>query len=165
MSKILINIVGNICSGKSTLVRGLKEKLPTANFYSIDEYQFKYKSSNATDNRAVWLKFIEDISKSDFAIVESTGASSSFNKLNFVFEKLNGVVFIVKISCKKEICHQRFIKRGSNNLQIATKFRIEDSLNHIENILEDTHFDFELDGEKPIEAVLEDFMKIFQRQS
>lgn len=126
---ILINIIGNICSGKSTLMDKLVDVFPEAHFLKIDEYREKYQAHDPFSDNNAWEHLIEDAITKNFVFVESTSSSVNYKLLQ---EKFPGKILTILLSANISICLYRYSKR-KNLLQISKKFGIEPSMKYIQN--------------------------------
>lgn len=160
MRNVIINIVGNICSGKTTLVESLKDDFSKANFFSIDEYRIKYGSFDAISDQLVQERLLTDVKNSRFSIVESSGAGKLFTRLKNIQQT---EVFTFMVICASDICLERYKKRPKKDLQINEKYDIEDSLYYIERRLLSIKPDYLINGKQHPDIVYREFHKIASR--
>lgn len=143
MKPFRLNIIGNICSGKTELINLIKKDFEIADYFSIDEYRKKYGSFDKNSDALVWERFTEDCLESPFSVVESSGTSINFKHLRGI-ARTN--VIVVLLECPTHICLERFKKRPVSNSQISRKFNIEDSAEYIEKKLTNVSADLVLNS-------------------
>ena len=160
MRKIIINIVGNICSGKTTLIESLKDDFYNTNFFSIDEYRIKYGSFDAISDQLVIEQLLKDVQSSPFSIVESSGVGKLFNQLKKIPQT---EIYTFMLDCGSDICLDRYKKRPKKYLQINERFEIEESLNYIERRLLSINPDYIINGIQLPEMIYREFHKIASR--
>jgi nicotinamide riboside kinase len=113
--KFTINIIGNICSGKSTLIEKVKAQTNDVSFFSIDEYRKRYSDGSAHYDALCWERMIENVAKSEIAIVESSGVSKYFNNLCTIPDR-NVITILLEIDTYSSL--MRYKSRPSNGLGI-----------------------------------------------
>jgi dephospho-CoA kinase len=160
MANVIINIIGNICSGKTTLVESLKDDFSKANFFSIDEYREKYGSFDAISDQLTGERLLKDIKNSRFSIVESSGAGKLFTNIKRISQT---EVFTFMVICPSDICLERYQKRPKKDLQISDRFNIEDSLYYIERKLLSINPNYLINGKQQPEMAYREFHKIASR--
>ncbi len=164
MQKTLIHIVGNICSGKTTLVDSIKPYFPTAFFYSIDEYRLKYNADSMSNDAFAWQAIQRDILKANFAILESSGASKYVESIHEDFKIRGGRIITIKIACNTEICLERFRLRPSKSLQITDRYNIEQSIEYISTRLALLPSNDVIDGTQSTNYVKNSFLNLFRNK-
>ncbi|GGD45073.1 hypothetical protein GCM10011514_06390 [Emticicia aquatilis] len=163
MKKTLIHVIGNIAAGKSSLIETIKPQFQDAQFFSIDEYRKVYGSWVEDYEGYSWRKLVEDLIKSPFAILETSGTSRYVPLLEKEFD---GRVIRIIVKTPIDLCLKRFIDRRDNGYELAPipwRKPVELAMFDINDILYSKKYDAEIDGKKTIESMSLDFLKIFKR--
>ena len=153
--KVTINIIGNICSGKTTLIEKLKSEISNASFFSIDEYRKRFSDGSASADSNCWERMIADVARADIAIVESTGVSQHYYRLRNIPDR-NTIT--VLIDCDADTCLRRYEARPKNGLGIGLHFTIRESLSYIERRLQVVNSHIDIDGLNDEMTVFRHFM-------
>jgi dephospho-CoA kinase len=143
MKPFRLNIIGNICSGKSELIDLIKKDFENAEYFSIDEYRKEHGSFDKNSDALVWERFIEDCTESPFSVTESSGTSRYFKHIRGI---ARANVIVVLLECPDYISLDRFKKRPISNSQISKKFNIVDSVEYIEKKLKNVSVDLILNS-------------------
>lgn len=157
---LTINIIGNIGSGKSTLIEKLKSEFNNCFFFQIDSYREEYYSNSSSMDSYCWFRMIEDVEKTQIAIVESTGTSMHFDTLCSV---LNRDVLTVELACEDATCSERVKFRKSNGFQIGQAFSLEQSITYISRKLSYITAKSVIDANVDKETVYESFVNCLHR--
>ena len=159
MSKVLLVIIGNIASGKSTLINTVKERVRGFVFYSIDQYRSQYKAIDPTTDKRAWDLLIKDVSNTERAIVECSGTSKYFDTL---INSFSGKVVVIKIECSVKTCIQREKLRIQHGYikPLFSSYDIEESIRYIDGKLNDIYSDYSIDGEQSNEEVSKSFFSL-----
>lgn len=151
-----IIIIGNICSGKTTLSKELEKELKDYQLISIDNYRKKYNPYGLESREHYVHEYmIYDIEQANKIIYESTGASKKFPE---ILAKIRGEKLIVKLICSQATCLARYHARNEKKI-FPYKVKIENSIAHIEQKLLTIKADVEFNTEKEsIESVCKKIM-------
>jgi hypothetical protein len=165
--KMLINITGNIASGKTTLINHIKEYFPEALFLSIDEYRIKHNASLNFNNEIIaWKALFEKALDSDFVFVESSGTSKF---IRYLSERYDGDVVNILLHCDKAICKNRLANRNKalskNSHQFPYEYSIESSIDYIDSALNCIKYDYKINSNQDITSIKAIFLKIFNIES
>lgn len=146
-----IIIIGNICSGKTSLINSLniggKWKA-----MAIDEY--RHGVQNKHEDAMVWKNFIELAAITEHAIIESSGASIYYPKLIEALQKAGSKITVIKITIPVSYCIARYHQRAENGLFFSKVFHVVDSVNYIHEKLKEVECHIELDGRYDIRKQL-----------
>lgn len=146
-----IIIIGNICSGKTSLINSLNlgEKWKAM---AIDEY--RQGVQNKYEDAAVWKNFIELAAITEHAIIESSGASIYYPQLIQALQKAGSIITVIKITIPVSYCIARFEQRADNRLYFNKAFHVVDSINYIHEKLKEVKCHIEIDGRYDIREQL-----------
>jgi hypothetical protein len=93
MKRYILNIVGPVAVGKSSVIEELKEYLPQYQVFGIDAYRKQYSNGTPEGDTNAWFEMFRHANGCKYIIVESTG--TSYNLMQFI-SGLN--------NCELEIC-------------------------------------------------------------
>lgn len=136
MQKLLVNIIGNIGVGKTTLLNAIKPQFKQADYFHIDQYRKKYKADTFVKEQITWEHLRQDIHNSQLAILESSGTSLSLESLIKSFKFTGGKVITILIDGTPEECLRRATHRGFENPYFTKAYSLEDSILHINQQLQ-----------------------------
>lgn len=148
--KLLISIIGNICTGKSAVCRQLHKQLNIP-YFSIDEYRRMHNAHTIDSEWRAWDELINDISHEYTAILESSGTSVNLEDIYGKFDK----VVVIKLSAPSDEIAQRFAERVSDPDYIPVPFfgrkdneKLTDIVARMEYKLQDVHADYIMQNSK-----------------
>jgi len=139
-----IILIGNICTGKTTLANSLskKNKFP---LFLIDDYRFRFNPDSTFEGEFnAWTNLKKDISNQENSIFESSGTSMWFN---VIISRLKGKKIIIKLDSSRSNISERIKSRVQVPLPYDTS-DINKSLNHIDSKLKQIEYDFMFDTSK-----------------
>ena len=149
---ILIAIIGNICSGKSTVARHLSQLNPNYKLLSIDDYRLQYnKENNKAGEYKAQEQLREDLLSTKFAILEMSGASQRFISLMAETFKLGSQNIVVKLKCARHVLLQRFVDRQESSypkIPFPYNLNKEKSIEHIDSKLQSISADYVFNTDK-----------------
>lgn len=156
-----IILIGNICSGKTTLSKELQKKLSDYQLISIDDYRKKYNPYGLKSREYyVYEYMMYDIEQSRKIIYESTGASKKFPE---ILQKVKRQKLIIKLLCSQQTCLARYQQRTEKKI-FPYKLKIENSLAYIEQKLLSIKADLEFNTEKEsIENIVNQIMSYLSK--
>ncbi len=106
---MIINITGQICSGKSTLAKKLNQHLKFP-VLEIDAYRRKTE-----DEWDAWIQMYEDSLKHKNYIVDTSGLNGRVTHL------LKKDVITIKLTCNKKTALERLNKKEKLNIKLPYK--------------------------------------------
>lgn len=159
MKATMLIIVGNLASGKSTLINNIKPNFPKAEFFSIDEYRTKFESNTAEKDALAWKTLIEDVKNLHFVILECSGASKYFPLLK---SRYRGRVITILIDIPIHVSVIR-AKRRENELQISKKYTILQSVKYIDEKIKELTIDAVVNGDQSEKSLVTDFLNLFSK--
>jgi deoxyadenosine/deoxycytidine kinase len=153
---MIIEIAGNIASGKSTLAKALSDSLGYK-CVGIDDYRaIGYNESMAKS------ALYQDVFREKHIIYETTTCNKVHNLIEDTCRIRTVPVLKILIWCSADVCLSRFYKRTENK-KFPYSIRIEDSVSFIENQLKyykpDCYFSESITTEKMAEMVLKSLVK------
>lgn len=159
MNPLMIIIVGNLSSGKTSLINNIRLDFPNADFFAIDEYRIKFGSKSWQSDKMCWEMLINDCRRRNFPIVECSGASKYFSDLKKSFK---GEIITIKIDVPVDISIRR-TNRRDNRLDSFFKFDVEDSVYYIAKKLREIDLDYVINGNQEKDKVVAEFRRIFPK--
>lgn len=110
---MIIFIVGNIASGKTTTCLELVKIMPDHLYISIDDFRRELnKSKSAGGENLAQIRFIQQIRCRKNLIVETTGTGRHWQ--NYIAAAKRWDYLIVRLNCLSETCLQRSQQRSAN---------------------------------------------------
>lgn len=159
----VVFVTGNICSGKSTCLKALKDKYPNVNILSIDDIRLEMKVDNWVTEAEAWQKMYERVcdlkhenKKSVF--VESSGTGKNFTGFYQAVKKDGFDTLIIKVDTRPDVCLERFKMRPAKGLFFEAKYNIKDSINRAFIILMGAVCDIIVNGNKSEEVMAKEFL-------
>lgn len=117
---MLICVVGNISSGKSTTCKALEKILKDYTYISLDEYRKEYnKSKSLEGEEKAQNEFIKKMCTFENVIIEATGTGKPFAKYLTEYKRKYKAdsVFIVTLECSIEKCIERTEEKFNSGYQ------------------------------------------------
>jgi broad-specificity NMP kinase len=140
----LISIIGNLCTGKSTICKILNKNYGLT-YYSIDNYRIKYNAIDYKKEFEAWKNFQTDIANcQQTVILETSGLSMWMPEIYLNADEL----IIIKLVAPIEILEMRLLERKKNNYHIPfyiNNTNDKESIIKFENKLQRTFSNYTFD--------------------
>jgi len=107
-------IIGNIASGKSTLITSLRVKFPNWGVAAIDDFRVEYSDGTITGECLARSYFYKAINNTDSQFIECVGIGEVFREVHRYLGQCNAPILVVVVKCKLKICVERLQQRKSN---------------------------------------------------
>lgn len=113
---MIIFIVGNIASGKTTTCLELKKLMPNYEYISIDDFRRSFNTGkNIAGEEMAQRLFIAKMKNQGYLIIETTGTGRHWLKY---LEAVSGNTLVVRLDCHADICNVRSQNRTANNYKL-----------------------------------------------
>ena len=112
--RYIINIMGPMAVGKSTVIGELKDYLPHYEVLAIDDYRRHYSDGTPEGEMKAWGEMYLAAARIDRIIVESSGTS---HNLKLLIESLTGAVIHVELNANVLIRTKRKEEREAAGYQ------------------------------------------------
>lgn len=147
-----IILIGNICTGKTTLAEQLHAHFDFP-IFSIDDYRRKY-NQNADFNGefAAWTNLRADISKAENSIFESSGVSMWYEE---ILKNLSGEKIVVKLKADTETILLRYENRKTCVPMPYKTKNITETILKMEEKLKNAPFSIEFDTTHGLKNAIE----------
>lgn len=109
---VTICILGNIGAGKTSISSMLRERLDSFALLIMDEYRRKYNLyTTIIGENTAFEVFLKDTIALDYIIVEASGVSKNFHKIEGAVKRKGGVLLKIYLYAPKKILLDRVAKR------------------------------------------------------
>lgn len=136
MQKLLINVIGNIGVGKTTLLNAVKPEFKEADYFHIDQYRKQHRVDSFVKEQLTWEYLRQDIHNSQLAILESSGTSINLESIIKTFKFTGGKVITILINGTPEECERRATNRGFESQYFPKGYTLQQSIQHIDHQLQ-----------------------------
>ncbi|WP_027001678.1 hypothetical protein [Hugenholtzia roseola] len=111
--KVLLCIIGNLATGKSSLCRQLVADLPQFSYFSIDAYRHQYNLDGSVEGEALaQTRLYQDVLASQKAILEMSGVSQAYRTLKWDAAQAGFRVWVFKLTCEQDTLLDRLQQRA-----------------------------------------------------
>lgn len=127
MMKALV-IIGNMCSGKSTLCSNIIKRSATYGYLCVDDIRkdvyVRYNSKDGPEKERICADLLlKRIDGKSNLLYESIGQSKLYKSAIKKLKKLGFKIRIVKLNCSSKACIMRFIERKNmGHLQLRPAY-------------------------------------------
>lgn len=139
-----ILIVGNICSGKTSIAKELNRIGCVNSVVSIDELRREHSDGTFAGEFKAWHLFLKELQEADGnSMFEFSGTGKNSWFVREIMKKSNWVTIFC--SCDRSILRQR-IKNRENDVPFPYDLEIEDSIDYIGKELQKKFMDWYYGG-------------------
>lgn len=146
--KVMICLLGNMATGKSTVARLLDKVLTNYKYIGIDEYRNRYNYMNTIHGEnIVYEILIKDVRAYDYVVLEMTGTSKSYWQVEEAFLQKGGRVFRLILEGPEWLLKKRYEARKADGFvqMFPYKMDLDKSLKYIKNRIQNMAADLRLD--------------------
>ena len=109
MKGVLVLLMGNLASGKSSLIEAVKPDLKdSVNCLGIDEYRTLYEAHTYENETKAWTSLMSDVSESENVLLETSGTSKWIKEIKASW---TGLIISVHLKTPEHVCANRFSDR------------------------------------------------------
>lgn len=139
--------MGNIASGKSTVMAILKNRLPQYCYLSTDDVRRSSGDTPITE-RQIGDIIINEFHH-DLIMIELTGVGNNYSRIKSELKRLNFCITQILLNCKPHICWLRYDERKRSGYKAFAMFNnpghIKESIYAFEEMLHNKSYDLEID--------------------
>ena len=146
--KIMIAVIGNLATGKSTVCRLLNAELENFAYLSIDQFREIHNASTQRGESNAWQALKIAVYQNDNVIFESSGSSKNYKGIIDLFKSKGGRVVVFKLHCsihESLIRRRNQIKAGYKPPPYAYQSNMVTTITRIYPILEQIYSDYSFD--------------------
>ncbi|MFY0628693.1 MAG: AAA family ATPase [Reichenbachiella sp.] len=151
MNRKAIIVIGNMCSGKSTLCKKLLKKREEYQYISLDQVRNQLAMSSDLDSNFMFERACEkecerQIKNSTLLIFESIGTSQFYKRIFRWLKSNKYEIEIIKINVAVRVCIARFENRQQLDGQVPAMYSLSYKekirMNHekIQGVMSDYNF-------------------------
>lgn len=163
---MIIFIIGNMSSGKSTVSKELKKRLNKFKILSLDDYRRKLnKNCTISGDEKAQLKLVNDISSQDNIIVDSTGTGKWYKY--YLNAASNKKIKVIKLKANVNLCTKRHKERLKNGYKLPPfpyNLDFYDGLDYMDSKLRSVKSDFQVDSKKELNIVVDNIYDYLKKE-
>lgn len=152
---MIIFVLGNMASGKTTLSKKIEELYPSFKHLDLDEFRRKYNTGKTLDGeKTAQRMFINAIRNNKNVIIDVTGTGRFFSEY---FQKdVHNQAYVILLNSSIEDCKKRQLQRLNSGYKMPPlpsnwNISFEDGLKFMSSILSYMRHDLKLDANDTIE--------------
>lgn len=107
MKRYIINIMGPMAVGKSTVIGELQEYLPQYKVFAIDEFRRKFSNGTPEGDANAWYQMYRHANSCQYIITESSGTSYNLCELIRALNNCDLQIITIALSASKEVRWER----------------------------------------------------------